>query len=423
MVEAAALQFLRQVGLGGVAFLVVVSVLVAGAVVEFFHQLGGGVADVQRHRQGAGFSHFGQGLVDADVGGVALGGGGEVGDSLGEVDAGFGQADEVHRLLHRQGDLQPARVGVADILGGEDDHPAGDEQWVFAGFEHARQPVEGAVGGGAAQALDEGGNDVVVLLGPLVVEQGFFLQGLADGGRGQLSSNGQGGGGEFQGVEGDPGIALGHFAQLDQGRIVGAELLVAEAAGIAQGPLQQQLDLFGGEGVEHEDPGAGEQGRVDFEGGVFGGGADENDVAALDEGEKGVLLGLVEAVDFIDEQQGLAAVVGFFFLGLLDDFADFLDSLQHRRKKDEAGFGRVADDLPQGGFAGAGRAPENHRAELVGLDQPSQQPALGQNVLLADHLFQAGRAQAFRQGRAGGLGQALFEEIHREPSGKEGERG
>ena len=62
----------------------------------------------------------------------------------------------MHRLLHRQGHLQGARVGVADILGGEDDHSADDEERILARLQHPRQPVEGAVGIAAAQALDEG---------------------------------------------------------------------------------------------------------------------------------------------------------------------------------------------------------------------------------------------------------------------------
>jgi len=86
----------------------VVGVLVTLVIAEFFHQFGGGVADVQRDGEGAAFAHFGQGLVDAEVAGVTFGGGGQISDALGEIDAGFGEPDEMDRLLYGQSDLQAA---------------------------------------------------------------------------------------------------------------------------------------------------------------------------------------------------------------------------------------------------------------------------------------------------------------------------
>ena len=57
----------------------------------------------------------------------------------------------------------------------------------------------------------------------------------------------------------------------------------------------------------------------------MGGGADETDRAALDMREEDVLLGFVEAVDFIDEQdRGLPAEVAHG-AGLIDLGADFAD--------------------------------------------------------------------------------------------------
>ena len=50
---------------------------------------------------------------------------------------------------------QRLRIGVADVLAGEDHHPARDEARVLAGLEHARQPVERGVGVAAAHGLDE----------------------------------------------------------------------------------------------------------------------------------------------------------------------------------------------------------------------------------------------------------------------------
>jgi hypothetical protein len=89
------------------------------------------------------------------------------------------------------------------------------------------------------------------------------------------------------------------------------------------------------------DAAAGEQRGVDFEGGVFGGGADEADAAALDVGQEGVLLGLVEAMDLVDEEDGARAVGGGLF-GVDHDLLDLLDAGEDGGELDEAGVGEVA---------------------------------------------------------------------------------
>jgi hypothetical protein len=114
------------------------------------------------------------------VGGVRLRARGEERRGLRERDAALGQPDEVHGVLRRDGDLQRLRLGVADVLGGEDDHAARDEERVLARLEHAHHPVDRGVGVAAAQAFDERGDDVVVLLARLVVAERALLGGLLD---------------------------------------------------------------------------------------------------------------------------------------------------------------------------------------------------------------------------------------------------
>ena len=81
-----------------------------------------------------------------------------------EVDRDLGQADVLDGAGRSVGDEQRLRIGEPDVLAREDDEPAGDETRVLAGFEHAREPVEARVGIGAADRLDERGDDVVVLV-------------------------------------------------------------------------------------------------------------------------------------------------------------------------------------------------------------------------------------------------------------------
>ena len=64
-----------------------------------------------------------------------------------------------------------ARVGVADVLGGEHHHPADDEPRVLAALEHHRQVVQRRVRVRAARRLDPGRDRVVVAVARAVVQQ------------------------------------------------------------------------------------------------------------------------------------------------------------------------------------------------------------------------------------------------------------
>jgi hypothetical protein len=107
-------------------------------------------------------------------------------------------------------------------------------------------------------------------------------------------------------------------------------------SGSVEGAVQQRRDLLFGELLEDVDAAAGEQRADDFEGGIFGGGADEADGAALDIGQEGVLLGLVEAMDFVDEEDGAGAHLRGLFAGL-HDLLDLLDAAEDGGEFEEGG--------------------------------------------------------------------------------------
>ena len=77
-------------------------------------------------------------------------------------------------------DEQRARVGVADVLGGEHDHAPGDEAGILAALEHRREVVDGRVGVGAAHRLDERRDEVVVRVAALVVDERPLAGGVLD---------------------------------------------------------------------------------------------------------------------------------------------------------------------------------------------------------------------------------------------------
>ena len=103
----------------------------------------------------------------------------EVAGGLGQGQLAFRRAEEVVGLLGVERQAQRGRIRVAHVLRGEAHEPARHVERVLARLEHAAEPVERAVGIGVAQRLVERGDQVVVLLARLVVEQGLLLHRVA----------------------------------------------------------------------------------------------------------------------------------------------------------------------------------------------------------------------------------------------------
>src|SRR6185437_2925050 len=394
----------------------VVGILIAFSVSQPFHQPGGSIAEVVRHRIGAGGADI---LEHAAVGGVQrirLGRQCQIGAALGQGKSPFRQPHGGEGLAGGEGLLERARIGEADVLGGEAHHAARDVERVFAGLEHARQPVEAGVHVAVAQRLVQGGDEVEVLFPRTVIEQRLVL-GL------ELSAGEPVAAGRrsLEQVERGAGVAVGEGG--NAGKHAGLELQGRlrrptgkhAALAVGNGPFEQGFDVAVAEGLEHEDAGAGEQGGVDLEAGVLGGGADEGDGPAFDEGKKSILLGAVEAVDFIHEEHGaLAGAVGA--LGGGHDLADFLDAAGDGAEGHEALAGAGGDHPRQRSLAHPWRPPEQGRAERVALDGAAQGLAGREQRLLADDLVQRARAHTVSQGsRGGGLGgrKRRLEERHR----------
>ena len=140
---------------------------------------------------------------------------------------------------------------------------------------------------------------------------------------------------------------------------------------VVQGALQQATIWSSVKRLEDVHAAAGEQRGDDFEGRILGGGADQSNVAFLHVRKERILLGLVEAVDFVDEHNRAGAVL-LGALGVGHHLLDFLDAGQHGGELDELGLGHAGDDLRQGGLAGTGRAPEDQRADVIALDLDAQ---------------------------------------------------
>src|SRR5579883_853827 len=125
---------------------------------------------------------------------------------------------------------------------------------------------------------------------------------------------------------------------------------------------------------------------------VLGGRADEDDGAVLHHGEEGILLGAVEAVHLVDEQKralaGLAPRAGG-----VEHLLEVGDAGKDRGNLLELQVGGVSQQPRHGGLAGAGRAPEDERAERARLQHASERAVLAEQMVLADHVREPLRPQ------------------------------
>ncbi len=166
---------------------------------------------------------------------------------LGEVQRALRQAHPVDRAGRRVGDQQRLRIGVADVLGGEDDHPTGDEARVLAPLQHHRQVVEGGIDVGAAGRLDPGGDEVVVAVTIAVVVERLALQRVLDRGdvdRLPLGSLDR----PLQRRERDPRIAAARLASIASAASSIGGGADEPALAISERPPQQHFDLPGSSG-------------------------------------------------------------------------------------------------------------------------------------------------------------------------------
>src|SRR6266851_956571 len=106
-------------------------------------------------------------------------------------------------------------------------------------------------------------------------------------------------------------------------------------------------------------------------------------MAGFDVGKKSVLLRFVEAVNFVDEDDGAMAGTGFVF-GDGHDFLDFLDAGENSAERNELGAGQARDEARERGFTASRRPPEEHGAEVVVFDLHAKGFAGTKKFFLAD---------------------------------------
>ncbi len=403
LIEPRSPKPLRQIRRGNEAIGRIVGVAIATSVAELSRQRRRRVAQVQRHRERAMGEGRRRRALDAEIGGVALGRAGQEGHGLRQRDAAFRQADALDGEKGRGGETERRWFGVADVLGGEDDEPPGHEERVVAGLEQARQVVERGVRIAGAQALDQCGDDVVVLLAVAIVEQHAAPRGLLHRLRRQrLGASRMERGGRLQQTQRAARVAVRHGDDGTQGVGREAHARASETPLRVLGrPRHEGAQGVFAERPQREDATAREQGAVHLEGRILRRGSDQREPSRLDVGQQRVLLGAIEAVDLVQEEDGSSSR-GRLVPGALRHLADVLHAYGDGRKGQEARRRRRPGGHEQTcdrGLAAARRPPEHERRELLRLGQGAQRRARRQQVLLAQHLGE--RPWAHARGQRG----------------------
>ena len=398
---------LGQIGLAAVVVPVEMGVLVADPPAQLPGASVMGVLQIGRDRQVPGPSDqilCGKDRVD---GGIALWGARDIGGRLGQDDLGLRHADPLAGQGAGDRQADRLRVRVANILRGADHDPAGDEFGVLPRLQHPGQIIDGGVGVRSPHALDKGGDRVVVVVAALVVAGRppldtllGDLQGDMDPAvlrRGLRRQHTQ-----LHGAQGPPGVPSGHIGQKIRGVVIDGGIVHAHSLfAVIDRPQDQVAHILLRERLQLKDRGPGDQGPVNLKIGILRRRPDQGHRAVLDKGQQIVLLGLVEAMDLVDEKDGLLPVHAQAVFGGPDGLFHILFAGRGRVELDELGAGRVGDDPGQRRLARPGRSVKDHRPQLVRLDGPAEQAALSDDMLLAHDLIDRRGAEPGRQRRLG----------------------
>src|SRR6266851_4784275 len=307
--------------------------------------------------------------------------------------------EKVHRILRGEAEIQRLRSRQSDVFHRHAHDPARAVHRVFASLEHPAQPIERRIGVGVPHTLVQRRDDVVVLLALLVVEQYPPLQRLRRQRLGdgvvtallrQLRRH-------LQRIQSVASVAAGVRGERGQCLIVGLNSRRAQATlGIAKRSPQQRNYLLLCQADQRIHPASRQQRGIDLERRVLRRRSDQPDRPALDIRQKRILLGLVEAVNLVDEQDG-ARPEPSRLLCLHHHLLDLFDPGEHSRKLDEARLSLLRNDLRERRLPGPRRTPEDHRDRVIALNGQPQRLARRQQMLLPDVLLQRARSHPLRQ--------------------------
>ena len=154
-------------------------------------------------------------------------------------------------------------------------------------------------------------------------------------------------------------------------------------------PVQKRLQITLFQRLEHKNLAAGQQGSNDLKGRIFRSGAHQHDGSVLYGAQQGILLGLVEAVDLIDKQDGSTFLAEQATgLGLIKDLTHILYPGRNGTEGIEIAVQGFGYDMGQGSLTHTWRPPENKGTQVPTLYHLPQDAALSYQMTLAHILVQ-----------------------------------
>ena len=295
----------------------------------------------------------------------------------------------------RDGDDERLRVGVADVLGREDDHPPRDEPRVLAAFEHRGEVVDRRLDVARPRRLDPRRDEVVVLVAALVVGERPLARGVVDVtlleraalGPRRLDR-------QLEDVERVARVAAG--AGRDQLFDPG-ETSTSSASAPRRTTSRSVVDRVRLELVDLQPR---EQRRVDLEVRVLGRRADQRHEPVLDARQQRVLLRLVEAVDLVEKQDRPPAARPEPLAGRASTSRTFATVAETAESSSNSApvvcaTMRASVVLPE-----PGRPVEDQRRHAVRLDREPQRATRPDHVLLADEVVERQRPSRWASGAA-----------------------
>ena len=155
-------------------------------------------------------------------------------------------------------------------------------------------------------------------------------------------------------------VAAGALGEQGERLVIDRRRVGDASLRVGQRSIEQQPDVVRRERAKLVDLRPREQRRVDLEVRVLGRRPDQGDEALLNRGQQRILLGLVEAVDLVQEEDRRLAISPAPLLGALDDRSDLRLACVHGGLLLEGRVRRRGDDAREGRLARPGWAVENH---------------------------------------------------------------
>ena len=177
----------------------------------------------------------------------------------------------------------------------------------------------------------------------------------------------------------------------EHGCLIRKRIGIAETAIVHERCAEDLADVIVGKAVQLDQARTGEQRRIHLEERILRRCTDEHHDAILHRMEQRVLLGAIEAVDLVDEQDGAQAAMDQTLVGFRDDLAQIRHRAADGRDFHERCVCGVRNHASERGLAGTCGPIEDDGRERVVLDRRPKPGAFADRLLLSDQLVERAR--------------------------------